>query len=108
VLCKYRAKDVAEKAFENIKERLNMRRSLVSSEKNLDGKLFVQFIALILLSYIDKQMQVKKMYKDYTLQDVLDELSDIECYEFENGVMRVSEVLEKQRIIYANMGVAVP
>jgi transposase len=104
-LCKYRAKDVAEKAFENIKERLNMRRTLVSSEKNLDGKLFVQFIALILLSYINKQMQVKKMYKDYTMQDVLDELNDIECFEYGNGVLKVGEVLEKQKLIFANMEV---
>ncbi len=34
----YRMKDVVEKAFGNIKERLNMRRLLVSSEKELDGK----------------------------------------------------------------------
>ena len=40
----YRNKDVVEKAFGNLKERLNMRRTLVSSEQSLDGKLFVQFV----------------------------------------------------------------
>jgi len=50
----YRNKDVAEKAFSNLKERLNMRRTLVSSEQSLDGKLFVEFVALIYLSYIKK------------------------------------------------------
>lgn len=34
----YRMKDVVEKAFGNIKELLNMRRFLVSSEKGLDSK----------------------------------------------------------------------
>jgi len=53
----YRNKDVVEKAFGNLKERLNMRRLLISSEQSLEGKLFVQFIALIYLSYIKKQMQ---------------------------------------------------
>ena len=48
----YRTKDVVEKAFGNLKERLNMRRHYVSSEENLEGKVFVQFIALIFLSYI--------------------------------------------------------
>jgi len=48
----YRNKDVVEKAFGNLKELLNMRRALVSSEQSLDGKLFVQFVALIYLSYI--------------------------------------------------------
>lgn len=51
----YRNKDVVEKAFSNIKDRLNMRRLLVSSEKSLDEKLFVGFIALIYLSHIKKK-----------------------------------------------------
>lgn len=50
----YRNKDVVEKAFGNLKERLNMRRTLVSSEQSLDGKLFVVFVALMYLSYIKK------------------------------------------------------
>jgi len=45
-----------EKAFGNLKERLNMRRTTVSSDNALEGKLFVQFLALIYLSYIKKQM----------------------------------------------------
>ena len=63
----YRNKDVVEKAFGNLKERLSMRRMLVSSEHSLNGKLFIEFIALIFLSYIKKQMQVKNLYKQYTL-----------------------------------------
>ena len=47
----YRMKDVVEKAFGNIKERLNMRRLLVSSEKGLEGKIFTEFAALILDYY---------------------------------------------------------
>lgn len=53
----YRMKDVVEKAFGNIKERLNMRRLLVSNEKGLDGKFFMEFVALILVSYLDLKMK---------------------------------------------------
>lgn len=53
----YRMRDVAEKAFWNYKDRLNLRRTLTSSESSLEGKLFVEFIALIYLSYIDKKME---------------------------------------------------
>jgi len=42
----YRTRDVVEKAFGNLKERLNCRRTLVSSDQSLDGKIFVEFIAL--------------------------------------------------------------
>ncbi|OQA55631.1 MAG: hypothetical protein BWY45_02138 [Euryarchaeota archaeon ADurb.Bin294] len=55
-----------EKAFGNLKVRLNMRRNLVSSEKSLDEKLFVQFVALIYLSYIKKQMQITDLLKKPT------------------------------------------
>jgi Transposase len=48
----YRNKDLVEKAFGNLKERLNFSRLAVSSDRSLDGKLFVEFIALIHLSYI--------------------------------------------------------
>ncbi|MFF2911970.1 hypothetical protein [Paenibacillus sp. NPDC057934] len=55
-LAVYRNKDVIEKDFGNLEERLNFRRMEVSSERSLDGKLFVEFIALIYLSYIKKVM----------------------------------------------------
>lgn len=50
----YRMKDIVEKGFSNIKERLNMRRLLVSSERSLEGKMFATFVALILVSYLIK------------------------------------------------------
>lgn len=43
VLSHYRDKDQVEKAFMNLKDRLNMRRLQVSSERGLEGKLFVQY-----------------------------------------------------------------
>ena len=77
----YRNKDLVEKAFGNLKERLNMRRVLVSSERSLEGKLFVEFIALIYLSCIKKRMHDSGLFKDYTLQGALDKLDVIECFE---------------------------
>ena len=55
----YRAKDLIEKSFSNLKERLNMRRMAVASEDNFEGKLFVQFVALELLSYIKNRWTTK-------------------------------------------------
>ena len=104
----YRNKDVVEKAFGNLKDRLSMRRLLVSSEQALDGKLFVEFIALIFLSYIKKQMQIKNLYKKYTLQTLLDKIDIIECFEYSNTKLRVGEVLEKQKEIFEAMGVDIP
>jgi transposase len=101
----YRNKDVVEKAFGNLKERLSMRRLLVSSEHSLNGKLFVEFIALIFLSYIKKQMQIKNLYKKYTPATLLDKIDLIEYFEYPNTKPRVGEILEKQKEIYEAMGV---
>jgi transposase len=104
----YRNKDVVEKAFGNLKERLSMRRMLVSSEHSLNGKLFIEFIALIFLSYIKKQMQIKNLYKKYTLGTLLDKVDVIEYFEYPNTKPRFGEVLEKQKEIYEAMGVETP
>jgi transposase len=104
----YRNKDVVEKAFGNLKERLNMRRALVSSEQSLEGKLFVQFVALIYLSHIKKQMQVKGLLKDYTLPGLLDKLDVIECFEQPGKSLRVGEMLEKQKQLFYDLGVNPP
>lgn len=104
----YRNKDVVEKAFGNLKERLNMRRTLVSSEQSLDGKLFIEFVALIYLSYIKKQMQDSDLFKTYTMQSALDKLDIIECFETPGQQLRVGELLEKQKEIYINLGVDPP
>ena len=104
----YRMKDIIEKAFGNIKERLNMRRLLVSSERSLDGKLFVEFVALILISYINKKMQEHSLYKDYTMQQLLDKLDLIECFSYPGRDLRVGEVLEKQKDLYVKLGVKPP
>jgi len=104
----YRNKDLVEKAFENLKERLNLRRVAVSSEQSLDGKLFVQFIALIFLSHITKKMQENKLFKDYTLQEILDELDVIECFEAPGQKRQLGEITKRQLDLYSKLGVTPP
>ena len=104
----YRMKDVVEKAFGNLKERLNMRRLLAKSEKNLDGKVFNEFIALILISHLDHKMKETDLYKTYTMQQLLDKLDVLECYEDEKRALRIGELLDKQADIYRTLGVELP
>ena len=104
----YRNRDVVEKAFGNLKDRLNGRRTLVSSDQSLEGKLFVEFIALIYLSYIKKKMEERDLFKKYTLQSLLDELDVIECYAAPENSLIIGEVLKKQSKIYEEMDVPVP
>ena len=104
----YRSKDLVEKVFGNLKERLNMRRSLVSSEQSLDGKLFVEFVALIYLSYLKKQMQVKNLGRYYTMAGLLDKLDVIECFERPGRKLRIGEILDKQKQLYLDLDILPP
>lgn len=104
----YRNKDLVEKAFGNLKERLNFRRTRVSSELSLDGKLFVTFVALIYLSYVKKKMQENNLFQKYTLQGLLDELDVIECFEQPGYKRHWGEMTKKQIELYTAMGVTPP
>ena len=104
----YRSKDLVEKAFGNLKERINFRRPSVSSDQNLDGKLFVVFISLIYLSYIKKIMQDKNLFKKVTMQELLDELDLIECFEQPGHKLRVGEITKKQVELFEAMEIKPP
>ncbi|MDW7669385.1 MAG: transposase, partial [Bacillota bacterium] len=80
----------------------------VSSEENLDGKLFVQFVALIYLAYIDMAMRDKGLYRDYTLQELLDELDIIERFEQPGKQSHLGEMTKKQLELYRLLGVEPP
>ncbi|MEA3433542.1 MAG: IS1634 family transposase [Campylobacterota bacterium] len=101
----YRSKDLIEKAYDDLKNRLSMRRTSVSSEESLDGKLFVQFVALIYVSYIKQKMDTTGLFKKYTLQGVLDELDIIERFTQPGKVSMVGEVTKKQMELYRVLGV---
>jgi transposase len=104
----YRSKDIVEKAFGNLKERLNFRRMQVSSELSLNGKLFVEFIALIYLSYVKKAMLDAKLFDKWTMQGLLDELDTIELFEAPGHGRILGEVTDKQSKLYQALEIDPP
>ena len=104
----YRAKDVVEKAFGNLKERLALRRPGVSTHANLQGKIFVQYIALIILSQIQKTMREQKLYQGYTLYTLLDELDVIEYFTHAGKRGHWGEVAKKQAKLFQAFKVPSP
>ena len=101
-------KVLIEKSFGNLKERLSMRRMSVASEENFEGKLFVQFIALQLMSYIKKQMDVNGLFSNYTMQSLLDELDVTEYYQQPGKTHHLSEITNKQLKLYELMEIPAP
>ncbi len=54
-----------------IKDLLNMRRFHVTSEKNLDGEIFVTFTILIGIAHLNHRIKGADLYKTYTISLIL-------------------------------------
>jgi transposase len=104
----YRSKDLIEKAFSDLKSRLSLRRTSVSSEENLEGKLFLQFVGLIYLSYVKRAMDNNGLFKSCTIQELFDELDVIEKYHQPGRAPYYGEITDKQKKLYAYLGFEPP
>jgi transposase len=103
-LAVYRTKDMIEKAFGDIKERLDFRTPKVENIETLRGKLLAVFVALILACELRKRMSKADLYGRYTMEGVIDELDIIERYECDGRRARVLAVTKKQRELYETLG----
>jgi transposase len=101
----YRDKDMIEKAFGDIKNRLDFRTPKVESAETLRGKMLCVFVALTLALEVRRRMAEADLDAKYTLHELFDELDSIERYESEGRRPKVLAVTEKQKNIYAAMSV---
>jgi hypothetical protein len=70
-----------EKAFGDIKEKLDFRTPKAENTETLRGKLTAVFVALALAQELRRRMGDADSYSRYTMQGLLDELEAIERYE---------------------------
>ena len=97
----YQLKDLLEKPFENLKDRFQI-------GSNLDGILFIEFIVLIYLSYLQKLMDDNQLNQAYTIQSLLDELDGIECFKEKGKELRLGDMNKKQLQLYEFLGIKQP
>jgi transposase len=67
----YRAKDIIEKGFLKLKNNLDMNRLRVHGDTTMRAKVFVHFIALIMLSHIHNTMLKAGLYKNMTKLELI-------------------------------------
>ena len=103
----YREKDVVEKGFLRLKKSLDLGRLRVHSQESMQNKVFIGFIALILLTEIHKVMSDEDMYKSITLKQLLHTLSRHRIQEI-NGTRIIYPVTKVQRNIYKAFKVEEP
>lgn len=93
----YRIKDVVEKGFCKFKNSLGLGRLHVQSNDRMQNKLFVGFIALILMSWVHKNMSDKGMYKQMTFDKMMLILSKIKIAKInDQRILRPLTKVQKQ------------
>ncbi len=97
-----------EKCFDDLKNEPDMQRLRVHKSNRMKSRLFVQFIALILLSGMRKTMRESLLADKYTAKSLLWELESLTtiCYsgKYKN---KLSEITKAQRLILEAFGVQV-
>jgi len=73
----YRTKDRVEKSFDNIKNEMDGKRLRVHSKETMTGRLFIQFIAQILISKLQNELCIAKKSDEYTIPDIFWEMKSM-------------------------------
>jgi transposase len=73
----YRRKEAIENCFDDLKNTLDMKRLRIHSSAAMDARLFLQFVALILLSQIRRVKNAHRQLKNFTIREIMDALETI-------------------------------
>lgn len=80
----YREKDTVEKTFDNLKNDLDGKRLRIHSKEAMEGRLFIQFIGLIIKSEIKNILVNKELEKEYSIPDIMWEMKSLNMIKYPN------------------------
>ena len=105
----YRDRDVVEKCFDDLKNQLDMKRLRMHSSATVDGRLFVQFIALIYMSALRREMRKSDLIKRYTVRELLQEMETLTKVKYSGKYGHIlTEVTKSQREILQSLNIPLP
>lgn len=105
-LAVYREKDIVEKCFDDLKNDLDTKRLRVHSSERMRNRLFIQFIALILMSQVRKIVKEKLPDSSYSAKTLLLELDSLTTVHYTGKYKdRLTEVSKAQRQIMQAFGI---
>jgi transposase len=88
-----------EKGFLRLKNSIDLGRLRVHSDNAAQGKLFVGFIASVLMASINKVMTDKDLYRKYTMKELLRILTKLRIQEINNHSI-LAPLTKEQRMIF--------
>ena len=73
----YRQKDVIEKGVDDLENDLDMKRLRIHSNTAMEGRIFIQFVALILTTYLRRIMEKQGWNRSHNLQEIMSEMKSL-------------------------------
>lgn len=105
----YRNKDVVEKCFDDLKNQLDMKRLRIHGSASMAGRFFVQFIALIYMSSLRRDLRKAHLIEKFTVRELLEELEPLTRIDYSGKYGHlITEVSKTQRQILEDLGAASP
>ena len=101
----YRNKDAVEKCFDDLKNDLDMKCLRIHSATAMEGRIFIQFIALLIITRLKQVMNEAGWFKNHDLQKVISELKTVRSVSI-NGTRKkyTTELTPFQKDIYELYG----
>jgi transposase len=103
----YRAKDVIEKGFLKLKNNLDLNRLRVHGDTTMRAKVFIDFIALIILSHIHNVMLEKGLYKTMTKLELIRHMEKLRV-QYIKGDRILFPISKIQKTILGAFGIKCP
>lgn len=105
----YRNKDVVENCFDDLKNHLDMKRLRVHTAPAMDGRLFLQFLALVYVSSIRAAARGDEKLRHLTVREIMEEMETLVRIKYSNRYGEVfTETTPIQRRIMDVFGVELP
>ena len=93
----YQQKDVVENGFDHLKNDLDMRRLRIHSNAPMEGRIFIQFIALILTTYLKYVMAEQGWTRNHNLQEIFSEMKSLKQVLVEGRHKKLVTTLTKRQ-----------
>lgn len=73
----YRAKESVENSFDDLKNQLDMKRLRIHTSAAMDSRIFIQFLALILICRIRNISKKDKILKNLTVREIMEHMETL-------------------------------
>jgi hypothetical protein len=105
----YRDKDAVEKCFDDLKNSLDMKRLRMHKSSTTNGRLFIQFIALILISALNQKMRTSGLIEKFTVRELLREIEALTRVTYMGKYGHIlTELTKAQHEILKKLDIEVP